>query len=89
MTKNAALEYGHAGIRVNSIHPGLIDTPMTRPFLADIPVTTNPIPRAAQPEEVANLALFLASDESSFCTGAEYLVDGGYLAGVVSPTAQA
>ena len=48
-----------------------------------------PIPRPAQPEEVANMALFLASDESSFCTGAEYLVDGGYLAGVVNPTAQA
>jgi 3alpha(or 20beta)-hydroxysteroid dehydrogenase len=48
-----------------------------------------PIPRAGQPEEVANLALFLASDESSFCTGGEYLVDGGMLAGVVNPTCQA
>jgi 3alpha(or 20beta)-hydroxysteroid dehydrogenase len=89
MTKNAALEYGKAGIRVNSIHPGLIDTPMVQPFIADIPVAMQAIPRPAQPEEVANLALFLASDESSFCTGAEYLVDGGYLAGVVNPAAQA
>jgi 3alpha(or 20beta)-hydroxysteroid dehydrogenase len=89
MTKNAALEYGKAGIRVNSIHPGLINTPMVESLLDEIPVDGQPIPRAAQPREVANLALFLASDESSFCTGAEYLVDGGRLAGVVNPTAQA
>ncbi len=100
MTKNAALEYGKAGIRVNSIHPGGIDTPMTRPenlgALGEVAASTEgdlyamfPIPRPGQPEEVANLALFLASDESSFCTGAEYLVDGGMLAGVVNPTCQA
>ena len=100
MTKNAALEYGKAGIRVNSIHPGGIDTPMTRPEnlggLGEVAASeegdlyaTFPIPRAGQPEEVANLALFLASDESSFCTGAEYVVDGGMLAGVVNPTCQA
>jgi 3alpha(or 20beta)-hydroxysteroid dehydrogenase len=92
MTKNAALEYGKAGIRVNSIHPGLIDTPMIESFLEQMPpefYAASAIPRAAQPQEVANLALFLASDESSFCTGAEYLVDGGRLAGVVNPTAQA
>ncbi len=100
MTKNAALEYGKAGIRVNSIHPGGIDTPMTRPEnlggLGEVAASAAedlyamfPIPRPGQPEEVANLALFLASDESSFCTGAEYLVDGGMLAGVVNPTCQA
>jgi 3alpha(or 20beta)-hydroxysteroid dehydrogenase len=92
MTKNAALEYGKAGIRVNSIHPGLIDTPMVGSFLDQMGpefYATSAIPRAAQPQEVAYLALFLASDESSFCTGAEYLVDGGRLAGVVNPTAQA
>jgi 3alpha(or 20beta)-hydroxysteroid dehydrogenase len=99
MTKNAALEYGKAGIRVNSIHPGGIDTPMTRPEnlggLGEVAEAAGdlygmfPIPRPGQPEEVANLALFLASDEASFCTGAEYLVDGGMLAGVVNPTAQA
>jgi 3alpha(or 20beta)-hydroxysteroid dehydrogenase len=92
MTKNAALEYGKAGIRVNSIHPGLIDTPMVESFLDQMSpefYAVSAIPRAAQPQEVANLALFLASDESSFCTGAEYLVDGGRLAGVVNPTAQA
>ena len=100
MTKNAALEYGRAGIRVNSIHPGGIDTPMTRPEnlgglgeaaasgAADL-YAAFPIPRAGQAQEVANLALFLASDESSFCTGSEYIVDGGMLAGVVNPTCQA
>jgi 3alpha(or 20beta)-hydroxysteroid dehydrogenase len=96
MTKNAALEYGKAGIRVNSIHPGFIETPMTRPYLDEMETgglgatfAMYPIPRPAQPQEVANLALFLASDESSYCTGAEYLVDGGALAGVVNPSAQA
>jgi 3alpha(or 20beta)-hydroxysteroid dehydrogenase len=86
------LEYGKAGIRVNSIHPGLIDTPMVHSLLDQLGPefsAVSAIPRAAQPQEVANLALFLASDESSFCTGAEYLVDGGRLAGVVNPTAQA
>jgi 3alpha(or 20beta)-hydroxysteroid dehydrogenase len=96
MTKNAALEYGRAGIRVNSIHPGFIDTPMAHAFTDDRiyeegndTFAIYPIPRPGRADEVANLALFLASDESSFCTGAEYPVDGGYLAGVVNPTAQA
>jgi 3alpha(or 20beta)-hydroxysteroid dehydrogenase len=95
MTKNAALEYGKAGIRVNSIHPGFIDTATTRPILDQMeaagadPFALYAIPRGAQPQEVANLALFLASDESSFCSGAEYLVDGGMLAGVVNPTPRA
>ena len=90
------LEYGKAGIRVNSVHPGAIDTPMTqaifggmREAAGDDAFAMNAIPRTAQPAEVANLVLFLASDESSFCTGAEYLVDGGALAGVVNPTARA
>jgi len=97
MTKNAALEYGHAGIRVNSIHPGGIDTPMTRPDNIggitaedqDALYAGVPIPRPGQAREVANLALFLASDEASFCTGAEYLADGGMLAGVVNPYCKA
>jgi 3alpha(or 20beta)-hydroxysteroid dehydrogenase len=92
MTKNAALEYGKAGIRVNSIHPGMVATPMVQSQLDEMSAemyAVYAIPRAARPQEVANLALFLASDESSFCTGAEYLVDGGWLAGVVNPTAQA
>jgi 3alpha(or 20beta)-hydroxysteroid dehydrogenase len=97
MTKNAALEYGSAGIRVNSVHPGGVDTPMTRPddlggFTEEDQAAAYAmvaIPRVGQPPEVANLVLFLASDESSYCTGAEYLVDGGMLAGVVNPYARA
>jgi 3alpha(or 20beta)-hydroxysteroid dehydrogenase len=96
MTKTAALEYGKANIRVNSIHPGGIDTPMTRG--ADLGGMTEEeqdamygnfaLGRAGKPEEVADLALFLASDESAYCTGAEFLVDGGMLAGVVNPYAR-
>jgi 3alpha(or 20beta)-hydroxysteroid dehydrogenase len=97
MTKTAALEYGKAGIRVNSIHPGGIDTPMTR--VDDLGEMTEAdqeamyggfaLARVGQPEEVAKLALFLASDDSSYCTGAEFLVDGGMLAGFVNPYARA
>jgi 3alpha(or 20beta)-hydroxysteroid dehydrogenase len=97
MTKTAALEYGKAGIRVNSIHPGGIDTPMTR--TEDLGEMTQEdqdamydgfaLARVGQPEEVANLALFLASEDSSYCTGSEFLVDGGMLAGVVNPYARA
>jgi len=83
MTKVAAGELGRHNVRVNSIHPGLIETEM----LSDIPwikqgkkdkiVRGIPMRRAAQAEEVANLALFLASDESSYCTSSEFVVDGG------------
>jgi len=97
MTKNAALEYGKAGIRVNSIHPGAIDTAMTKPDNIggitledqDTLYDLTALPRVGQPEEVASLALFLASDESSYSTGAEFLIDGGMLAGVVNPYARA
>jgi 3alpha(or 20beta)-hydroxysteroid dehydrogenase len=80
LTKAAALEYAREGIRVNSVHPGLIETPMTD----GIPASSLSIPmgRAAQPEEVAKLVLFLASDESSYCTGAEFTVDGGMMSQV-------
>jgi 3alpha(or 20beta)-hydroxysteroid dehydrogenase len=88
MTKTAALELAARGIRVNSIHPGYIDTPMANPPSEPRPTVLEravkkrvPLGRMAQPREVANLALFLASDESSYCTGAEFLVDGGMLAG--------
>ena len=86
MTKNAALEYGAAGIRVNSVHPGGVDTPMTRPddlggFTDEDQAAAwamTPLPRIGQPEEVANLVLFLASDESSYTTGEIFHVDGGF-----------
>ena len=82
MTKAAALELGPKGIRVNSIHPGAILTDMAREGLAAIPgnpLDKLPIPRIGEPEEVARLALFLASDESSYSTGSEFVIDGGWL----------
>jgi len=76
MTKVAALEFGKDKIRVNSIHPGAIATPMTAG--AGTPSFV-PIPRFAEPEEVAKLMLYLASDDSAFCTGSEFVIDGGLL----------
>jgi 3alpha(or 20beta)-hydroxysteroid dehydrogenase len=86
LTKTAAIELGHAGIRVNSLHPGGVRTPMTDPdgSGAAIPAATfagQPVPRIGRPEEIAELALFLASDASSYCTGAEFVADGGATAG--------
>ena len=84
MTKTAAVELGRRGIRVNSIHPGLIETEMLQqvPGYADSDrlVRRIPLGRIAQADEVARLALFLASDESSYCTGTEFVVDGGLTA---------
>jgi 3alpha(or 20beta)-hydroxysteroid dehydrogenase len=89
MTKVAALELASDGIRVNSVHPGGVETPMTRPLGEGADTDeereyTNPMARVAQPEEIANLVLFLASEKSSYCTGAEFVVDGGELAGMVT-----
>jgi 3alpha(or 20beta)-hydroxysteroid dehydrogenase len=84
LTKIAAMELGAAGIRVNSVHPGPIDTRMLPPDvdgLGDARFAGVPIPRAGRPEEVAELVLFLASGASSYLTGAEIVVDGGYVAG--------
>ncbi len=86
MTKTAAIELGHDGIRVNSVHPGVIDTAMTNdPQFAAVDRQAVfdgfPIPRIGAPEEVAELVAFLASDASSYCTGAEFIVDGGAVAG--------
>ncbi|VBB14638.1 glucose 1-dehydrogenase [Burkholderia stabilis] len=86
MTKVAALEFGRYNIRVNSVHPGGVDTHMGRPpEFADMDPSATyrglPIPRIGRPEEIADLVLFLASDQSSYCTGAEFVIDGGMLAG--------
>jgi 3alpha(or 20beta)-hydroxysteroid dehydrogenase len=84
MTKVAANEWGDRGIRVNSIHPGIIETPMTaglRAFTdADVRAKTErtiPLGRMGQAIDIAYMALFLASDESAYCTGQEFVVDGG------------
>jgi 3alpha(or 20beta)-hydroxysteroid dehydrogenase len=75
LTKSVALELAPHGIRVNSLHPGRISTPATDAMPDDmIPI---PLGRPGQPEEVATFVVFLASDESSFATGSEFVMDGG------------
>lgn len=84
LTKAAAQEWGKHGIRVNTVHPGIIDTP----FIAELKSATDPATRAkfergiplkryGTAADVAGIVLFLASDEANYCTGQEYLVDGG------------
>lgn len=88
MTKIAALELASSGIRVNSIHPGAIDTPMLKdPVLealgaVDALLANVAMGRIGQSEEVARLAAFLASGASSYCTGSEFVIDGGFTAGM-------
>lgn len=85
-TKVAAMEFGHKGVRVNSVHPGGIDTAMGNPY-AEARSEVNkrygmvPMQRVGEPSEVAYTSLFLASDESSYLCGAEIAVDGGMLTG--------
>ncbi len=83
LTHVASLELGGRGIRVNAIHPGYIETPMTatapRAFLA-AQLAETPLGRAGRPEDVAPLVVFLVSDESSYLSGAEIPVDGGFTA---------
>ncbi|WP_027503217.1 glucose 1-dehydrogenase [Rhodococcus sp. UNC363MFTsu5.1] len=87
ITRSAALELAAAKIRVNSVHPGAVSTPMIGNNSVDDPIDENhimsklPIPRYGSTAEVSNLVLFLASDESSYCTGGEYVIDGGMTAG--------
>jgi len=83
MTKDAAAEYASKGIRINSIHPGYITTGMAD-YASEVTHlskkeldATYPLGRMGDPKEVAELVLFLASDDSSFSTGAEFVSDGG------------
>lgn len=85
LTKSLAVQYARHGIRANIIHPGIVETPMQAPYLADPGKRASfegatPLGRLARPEEIAQVALFLASEESSYVTGAEIPVDGGYTA---------
>jgi 3alpha(or 20beta)-hydroxysteroid dehydrogenase len=86
LTRVAAMEFGHKGVRVNSVHPGGIDTAMGNPYAqpkAEVNqrYTFVPLQRVGEPDEVARTSLFLASDESSYLCGAEIAVDGGMLTG--------
>jgi len=101
LTKSAAIEFGPSGVRVNSLHPGSVITPLggvlgheydappgrgevdpyRRAAAADLFCARQPIPRMARPMEIARVALFLASDDSSYCTAQEFVVDGGSMAG--------
>ena len=85
LTKSTAIQYAAEGIRANSVHPGPIATPMTEAGRADqerfqVTVSRIPLGRYGEPEEVANGVLFLASEESSFMTGSELVIDGGWTA---------
>ena len=85
LNKSLAIQFAKDNIRCNVIHPGIVDTPLQAPYLTDAIrkefETGIPLGRIARPREIANVALFLASDESSFMTGAELVVDGGFTAG--------
>lgn len=82
MTKNAAIAYADRDVRVNAVCPGVIETPMTedRERLIEFITKRTPMSRPGQAEEVADVALFLASEESSYVTGDEIMVDGGFTA---------
>jgi NAD(P)-dependent dehydrogenase (short-subunit alcohol dehydrogenase family) len=84
LNKSLAIQFAKDQIRSNIIHPGIVETPMQTPYLTpELRVefkTGIPLGRIGQPRDIANAALFLASDESSFMTGAEMIVDGGFMA---------
>jgi NAD(P)-dependent dehydrogenase (short-subunit alcohol dehydrogenase family) len=90
MTKNAAIRYAKEGIRVNSVHPGFIETPMVEPYVGPVDgapspmgqyvLANTPMGRIGRPGEVASVIAFLAGDEASYMTGSEVYVDGGWTA---------
>ncbi len=81
LTKSTALGWVKEGVRVNSVHPGFVDTPILGETDRDMLRGITPMGRLAQPEEIAALVIFLASDEAGFITGSEFVIDGGYTAG--------
>jgi len=86
LTKTAALEFGHQGVRVNSVHPGGVNTLMGNPqglegAAKNVGYERVPLQRIGEPEEIAAASLFLCSDDASYITGAELAVDGGWAAG--------
>lgn len=85
LTKSTAIQYAPDNIRANSIHPGPVTTPMTEsrrgdPSYTEVTLSRIPLGRFAEPREIANAVLYLASDESSYVTGSEVVVDGGWVA---------
>ena len=84
LNKSLAIQFAKDGIRSNIIHPGIVETPLQAPYLNDELraefKTDIPLGRIGQPRDIAYAALFLASDESGFMTGAEMIVDGGFMA---------
>ena len=83
LTKNAAITYAKDGIRVNSVHPGFINTPLTESqdaALNKIVIDATPMGRGGEPDEIASGVVFLASDQASYITGSELVIDGGYTA---------
>jgi 3alpha(or 20beta)-hydroxysteroid dehydrogenase len=89
MTKTAAMEWGRFGIRVNSVHPGGVNTVMGNPMAMKeaetFPYQNQAIQRIGEPEEIAGAVAFLASDDAAYVTGTELVVDGGWLAGRLEP----
>ena len=81
LTKTTALGWAKEGVRVNSVHPGYIDTPILGETDRNLLIGATPMGRLGKAEEIAAMITFLASDDAAFATGGEFVVDGGYTAG--------